>query len=215
MFSRLLPILGPTPRWWMAIWLVPTVTAVGLALAMEYSSLDRLALQPFFDAQTNGFPLRRDWLFDQVFHILGKWVAVATGVGAIVIGVGGWIFERLRPWRWSFIYLALCAGLTTGTVALLKAVTNRFPPWSMLEFGGKLPHTALFEGTPEPFIGGRGFPAGHASGIIAWVSLWFVARSWGVRGPIEWLFPVVTGGLLFGWTQHARGAHFPRTTCGP
>lgn len=191
------------------VWLLPTAAMLSLALAFEYSPLDRMLVRPFFDAGSGGFPLRHHWMFDGLLHVLGKWFVLLTAIIAGLSAIAGWFLPRLRPWRWTLLYMAMCAGLTSGVVAILKAVTNRYPPWSMIEFGGSVPYTPLFSGTPEPFIGGRGFPAGHASGILAWVSLWFVARSWKSDAPAWWLFPVAAGGALFGWTQHVRGAHFP------
>lgn len=207
--ERLSLAQGPRPRWWLLVWLVPTVLILALAVVMEYTPIDRLLVKPFFDGESAEFPLRRHWFFEVVLHTMGKWLVLLCAIGAVLVGVAGWFVVRLRPWRWALIYVAACAGLTSGIVAVLKEVTNRFPPWSIAEFGGKVPYTPLFDGTPEPFTGGRGFPAGHASGILAWVSLWFVARSMRATTPAWWLFPVIAGGVLFGWTQHVRGAHFP------
>lgn len=203
------PLARPSVRWWMLVWLVPAGSAVVLALVLDAMNLDPWSLVPFYDPQRHAFPLRQEWFFATFLHVIGKWVVLLAAIAALLAGIAGWFVVRLRPWRWSLVYLALCAGATSGIVALLKLVTNRFPPWSLDLFGGRIPYTTLFEGTPEPFHHGRGFPAGHASGIIAWVSLWFVARSWGAQGSHGWLFPVLSGGLLFGWTQHVRGAHFP------
>jgi membrane-associated PAP2 superfamily phosphatase len=195
--------------WWLMTWLVPTGIMITAALIMEYSPLDRWLMLPFYDAEHGYFPLRNNWFFSEFLHVFGKWFMLLIASAAAVAGIAGWWVKRLRPWRWSLLYVALCAGLTSGIVALLKAVTNRYSPWSISDFGGPVPYTPLFSGTPEPFHAGRSFPAGHVSGILAWVSLWFVARSLRDDKPNRWLFPVIMGGLLFGWTQHVRGAHFP------
>jgi len=200
--------VGPGRGWWLWWWLIPTVTLIATALAMEYSSVDVLLLQPFYDPLAGGFPLRNHWFFSSVLHTAGKWLVLIAAIIAFVAGVASWWVHWLRAWRWPGIYLALCAGATSGIVGILKAVTNRFPPWSIDLFGGDVPMTPLFAGTPLPFHDGRGFPAGHASGILAWVSLWFVGRAWCAPRLSWWLFPGLAGGLLFAWTQHVRGAHF-------
>ena len=41
--------VGPSRGWWLWVWSIPTVTLIAAALAMEYSSLDVLLLQPFYD----------------------------------------------------------------------------------------------------------------------------------------------------------------------
>jgi len=200
--------VGPGRGWWLWWWLIPTVTLIAAALVLEYSPLDVLLLQPFYDPLAEGFPLRRQWFFSTVLHVGVKWLMVASAIVAFLAFVASWRFDRLRQWRWPGLYLALCAGVTSGVVSILKAVTNRFPPWSIDLFGGDVPMTPLFAGTPAPFHDGHGFPAGHASGAFAWVSLWFVGRAWCSPRLQLWLFPGLAGGLLCAWTQHVRGAHF-------
>ena len=201
-------MIGPSRGWWLWVWSIPTITLIAIALAMEYSPLDVLLLEPFYDPAAGGFPLRNHWFFSKVLHTAGKWLVLVAAIVAFIAGVASWRFQWLRAWRWPGIYVALCAGATSGIVGILKAVTNRFPPWSLDIFGGDVPLTPLFAGTPMPFHDGRGFPAGHASGAIAWVSLWFVGRAWCAPRLSWWLFPGIAGGLLFAWTQHVRGAHF-------
>ncbi len=203
-----LPTTAPGRGWWLRLWAIPTTLLVAVAIAMEYSPLDVALLAPFHDPALKGFPLRSHWFFASVLHTAGKWLVLLTAIGVFLAGLASWRFANLRVWRWPGIYLGLCVAATSGIVGFLKAVTNRFPPWSLDLFGGEVPLTPLFAGTPAPFHDGRGFPAGHASGAFAWVALWFVGRSWYAPRLRWWLFPGLAGGLLFAWTQHVRGAHF-------
>lgn len=199
---------GPSGRWWLALWAAPTAVLLATALALEYSPLDAALSAPFHDAQAGGFPLRHHWFFAKVLHTGAKWLVVIAAVAALIGSLAGWRWQVLRPWRWPGLYLAACVGATTAIVGILKATTNRYSPWSIDLFGGEVPLTPLFAGTPAPFSDGHSFPAGHAAGAFAWVSLWFVGRASRAHHPWLWLLPGVTGGLLFAWTQHVRGAHF-------
>jgi membrane-associated PAP2 superfamily phosphatase len=59
---------------------------------------------------------------------------------------------------------------------------------------------------------GHCFPSGHATAGFAFVSLYFLFRRW--RPPAApWVLLAVCGiGLLFGWAQMVRGAHYPSHT---
>jgi membrane-associated PAP2 superfamily phosphatase len=116
--------------------------------------------------------------------------------------------RRLAKWRGATLYLALCVGIGTGLVAVGKSVTDRHCPREMDVFGGLIPYTRLFEGTPPGYAPGRCFPAGHASGAFSLVGLYFVARARRRPRAGWWLAPAVLLGAAFAVAQQARGAHF-------
>ncbi len=200
---------GPSWRWWAACWGIPTGSLIILAIVLGHSSLDVWLMQPFYDPAVGGFPLRHHWFFAVVLHTTAKWLAVFTPLAACGIFLSSWWWAAARPWRWPTLYLALCAGGTTAVVGIIRETTNHYSPWSMNLFGGQVPWTPLFTGTPAPFIDGHSFPAAHAAGAFAWISLWFVGRHFATGRTWWWLLPGLIGGLLFAWTQHVRGEHFP------
>ncbi|MPN56951.1 hypothetical protein SDC9_204644 [bioreactor metagenome] len=82
-------------------------------------------------------------------------------------------------------------------------------PDQLERYGGDKPYVKVFESYPEgyhPTKRGYGFPAGHASGGFALLSLWFAFET--RRGRLLGL----SAGLALGWTmglyQMAKGAHF-------
>ncbi|MBA3684809.1 MAG: phosphatase PAP2 family protein, partial [Planctomycetes bacterium] len=182
--------------------------AVG-AVALEITDLDARLLGPFYDPALGRFPLRKFWLFQHVLHNGGKYLVVALTALLALTAVAGIRWRRLRAWSAPCAYLVCCVAATTGIVGVLKAVTNRYPPWDLDRFGGKVPYTPLFSGTPAPFTTGHGFPAGHASAAFAFVALYVVARAYGMRRAAWWLAPGLLLGCAFAWVQHVRGAHFP------
>ena len=200
---------GPSWWWWLACWAIPTSVLIALAVVIGHSPLDVLLMQPFHDPVAGGFPLRNQWFFAVVLHTAAKWIAVLTPAAAVLVFSTSWWWAPARPWRWPALYLALCAGVTAAVVGLIRELTNRYSPWAIDRFGGEVPWTPLFAGTPAPFIDGHSFPAAHAAGAFAWVSLWFVGRHLRHGRTWWWLLPGLMGGLLFAWTQHVRGEHFP------
>jgi len=81
-------------------------------------------------------------------------------------------------------------------------------PWDIARYGGQHPYLSLFEYHSEIGRYGKCFPAGHASGGYAFLSLYFFF--WVVRP--EWkkvgLWVGIITGLTFGIVQQVRGAHF-------
>jgi membrane-associated PAP2 superfamily phosphatase len=202
------PEAGPAWRWWLGCWALPTGALVALAVLLGHSPLDLLLLRPFHDAGSGGFPLRHHWFFAVVLHTTAKWLAVAAPLAAAGVFCASWWWRAAQAWRWPALYLALCAGGTAGAVGIVRLLTNRYSPWAIDRFGGEVPWTPLFTGTPAPFVDGHGFPAAHAAGAFAWLSLWFVGRHFRSTSA-WWMLPGLSGGLLFSWTQHLRGEHFP------
>jgi|GEM_PF-158249 len=196
-------------RWWWTHVLLPLGALAAAIAGLECTDLDARALEPFYDSATGRFPLRKFWLFQSVLHEGGKWLVLALTIALAGVAVVGMAVKRWRPWCGPAAYMVTCVALTSGIVGWLKAVTNRYPPWDLDRFGGKVPFTTLFAGTPAPFTDGHGFPAGHASAAFAWVALYFLARAFGVRRPLLWLAPGLLLGGSFAWVQHVRGAHFP------
>ncbi len=202
------PLITDQRRWWLAHLTVPTAIFVLLFVFLEWSDFDRASLRPFFDDELHTFPLRRSALFDDLFHQGGKFAVLGATVALALVALASFRFRRLVAWRVPGFYLVLCVATTTTIVGVLKAVTHRYPPWSLDIYGGKVPDTPLLV-PPPGFDGGGGWPAGHAAAGFAWLALYFVGRHLGAPRGRWWLVPPVLLGILFAWTQHVRGAHFP------
>lgn len=177
-------------------------------LLFELTDLDLAASRPFYDDASQRWLGKDAWWANELLHTGGKWLVVVVASGAIITFALSFRFRRLAEWRGAALYLALCVGIGTGLVAAAKEVTDRHCPRAMEVFGGSVPYTRLFEGTPPGYPPGRCFPAGHASGAFSLVGLYFVARA--RRSPRAgwWLAPGALLGTAFAFAQQARGAHF-------
>ncbi len=94
-------------------------------------------------------------------------------------------------------------------VSALKATTNVACPRSLEQFGGELPYIKVLESYPEmsrPKSRQRCFPAGHASGGFALMSLAFLFNSPRQRR-IAWVSGVLAGWIAGGYKM-AIGDHF-------
>lgn len=177
-----------------------------LILAWDFSGLDMVAARFFGDA--SGFPLREAWWSSRVLHDGGRWVAWAL-FAALLIN----IWKPWTPWldraervRWVLITLA-CAIL----VPSLKRLSSTSCPWDLQVFGGMALYVSHWQsgGGLGP---GHCFPSGHAVAAFAFVSGWFVLRERCPRAARAWLAGVLAAGMLLGFAQLVRGAHFPSHT---
>jgi membrane-associated PAP2 superfamily phosphatase len=181
---------------------------LGGALLFEVTDLDRVASSAFYDSAGGRWVGKDAWWANELLHTGGKWLVVVFATGALVAFALSFRLRRLAEWRGAALYLALCIGIGTGLVAAAKEVTDRHCPREMDLFGGSVPYTRLFEGTPPGYPPGRCFPAGHASGAFSLAGLYFVARARRSPGAGWWLAPAALLGTAFAFGQQARGAHF-------
>jgi membrane-associated PAP2 superfamily phosphatase len=98
--------------------------------------------------------------------------------------------------------------IVPASIAVLKSRSDIYTPHSLVRYQGEKPYHHLFEPLPPgwPPNQGHAFPAGHASGGFALMSLLHLFRKRRQR----WAGLGV--GLVCGWTmgvyQMVKGAHF-------
>ena len=116
--------------------------------------------------------------------------------------------ERLCAWRKPALLIVLSCISVPLLVSFLKAVSGVYSPVDLSPYGGGEPHIGLLDQlwTFGRTAGGRSFPAGHASGGFALVSLCYLPLRPALR---KWLlFAGLVSGWLMGLYQMARGEHF-------
>jgi membrane-associated PAP2 superfamily phosphatase len=154
----------------------------------------------------NGFALRDHWLLTTLLHtgmqrvgwllVLGLCLAVWWPLGSLARLP---VANRLQ--------LASTTLLALLAVSLLKSTSHTSCPWDLAEFGGVAQYAShwslLADGGP-----GQCFPAGHAASGFAFVGGYFAFRRDWPGLARAWLAGAVGVGLLLGWGQQLRGAHF-------
>jgi membrane-associated PAP2 superfamily phosphatase len=165
------------------------------------------------------------WAFEPAAHRFigsgpGEWWAkdlIHSGGGLLIRILGGlviltWLLSyRVKAlWRWRrpLSYVVLSVALGAGLVGLLKEITNVDCPWSLREFGGKVPYVHLLGDRLDTLPRAQCFPGGHSSSGFALFAIYFLllGRS---RKLARWALGIalLVGGL-FAFGQEARGAHF-------
>jgi membrane-associated PAP2 superfamily phosphatase len=191
------------------VWIIAPLLLLLALLAVESTSIDRDVSLWFFDTGTRSFPLRNDFLFDTVLHHWAKYaVILATGVAGILTLLT-WVVPALKPKRKLLLFVVMAMTLAPVAVTSLKQLTDRPCPWDLVEFGGSMPYTPLFQQRNLPHARGLCFPAGHASTGFALMAFYFAAfRERRYRLARALLFLGMLTGLLLGLGRIAQGAHF-------
>ncbi|MBM7013059.1 phosphatase PAP2 family protein [Enterobacter cloacae] len=163
-------------------------------------SLDRWLTGFWYDAATHHFPLQQNPLLDLLNHRLAKYMAIALAVIALVYGA----YRRNA----RLVTAALLMGLGALVVGAMKSMSHHSCPWDLVEYGGKAVSYTLFSAIPADSGPGRCFPGGHASSGFMVMGLFFAF--WRERPRLAWTFVALGAalGLLMGFGQVMRGAHF-------
>ncbi len=190
------------------------VLLIATFVLFEFTRIDLRLQDHFYDFAA------KKWLVDA--HEPTLRLLFYTGPkAAIFIFAGGLIGICLAPeiFRKRFIppgvarreLIVVIATLITAPslIAVGKATTNVFCPYEIHHYDGKFPYRPVCESYPAtdlPAKRGRGFPAGHASGGFALLSLAGLGSS--RRG--RWIGASIGLGLgsLMGAYQMFKGAHF-------
>lgn len=157
------------------------VSLISIIILFELTNLDWF-VQDFFYNFT-----QQEWLLDKnngvlkfIFYIGIKKVLIIFGV-AILISV---IFLRktsiVQKYQRGLILVFISLLIIPAVVAGLKAISNTPCPKSIERYNGSYPNVKVFDNYPKSFKQKhkiRCWPAGHASGGFALLSLFFLFKT--------------------------------------
>jgi len=117
------------------------------------------------------------------------------------------LFPKSAP-RWlnrrQAVYVFVSMALISVTSTQLRAVTHMATPLELTNYGGTFPHLLLFQAKPVGYPC-HGFPAGHASGGLALICLYWAWFNQPYRRLGLWIG--LGFGSVMGLYQIARGEH--------
>jgi len=201
----------PDQRFWLrhAGW--PALLFVLFAIAAAGTGLDESFARAWaFDPVTRQFigggP--GEWWAKELIHTTGG--LLIRILGGILLLTWGLSFRigALQRWRRPAGFVVLSVALGAGAVGLLKLVTNVDCPWSLAEFGGRLPYVHLFADRPDSLPRAQCFPGGHSSSGFALFALYFLTLGRSRKLARVALGVALLVGGVFAFGQEARGAHF-------
>lgn len=195
---------------WHRYWriLLPLLLAPFIAALFEFTTLDQVLIAPFYDAHAHGFPLRGSALLQNLMHFGLKLAVVLVAVAVFGAALLGFLLPQRAHERRRLLWILAAMGLSTALVAMLKTGSAMHCPWDVADYGGYAPFHHLFERPPAGIAPGHCFPGGHASGGFSLMAFYF---AWRDRHPRRARMALAAGwamGMLMGWSQMMRGAHF-------
>jgi len=152
---------------------------------------------------------REDPVFNFIFYDGIKRLIIIFNVLVLIALVVGWKKPFLARYRKGLIIVLLSSIFVPVIVGSFKATTNIPCPKNLEIYGGIYPHTCVWEKYPSTFCNQKKikcWPAGHASGGFALLSLFYLFRK--RRAKIIALSGVMVVGWSMGTYKMLIGDHF-------
>lgn len=161
-----------------------------------------------FDLSGGAWSLKDHFFTETLIHVYGKYLSIVFYLAIIVVLLLSYKNEKIKSYKKGLIYLVISTLLATLLISFLKSITRIDCPWSMSGLGGEQEYEHWIVLLFKVHDGGKCFPAGHASAAYAFFSLYFFARFYFLKYASLVFLVVLTAGIIFGFSQQLRGAHF-------
>jgi len=159
----------------------------------------------------------KTWLLGQesqpykfIFYDGIKKLLIAFAVVLVAVFLSSYKIKSLRGYRQGLLIVILSAAVIPVSVGALKKETNMPCPKGELRYGGFYPRTAVWDSYDENFYlkdyRNKCWPAGHASGGFALLSLFFLFKK--RRHKILSLVLALVVGWTMGIYKMIIGDHF-------
>lgn len=189
--------------------LAPLGAATLLFMLAYTAGLDFTLASALYQMQGESWLLQHHWLTETLLHRHFR------TLNEIVV------LSLLACWLWRHFarkdqskkqqalgVLLLSLLLSFAAVAVLKRLLPMECPWDLQQFGGNSRFWGLFATRPDSVPDNQCFPAGHASIGFAWLALYYYWRELKPQKAWQGLLIGAAAGLLLGFVQQLRGAHF-------
>ena len=145
------------------------------------SDIDIFIQDYFFNYQTHQWILDRELQpYKFIFYDGIKKVLILIAVSFLIALIFFRNTTLIKEYKQGIIIVILSAILIPVMIGGLKKSTNMPCPKNEIHYGGKMPKTALWQRYDEPYKSMdkiKCWPAGHASGGFALLSLFFLFKS--------------------------------------
>jgi membrane-associated PAP2 superfamily phosphatase len=176
----------------------------------ELTTIDLIIQNYFYDFTSLQWALDKNAFVPKLIFYDGiKKAYVALAIGIIIL----LLFFKQQPTilnhKKGLLIVLLALIFVPLLIGFLKAVTNIPCPKDIQHYGGTAPYATLLTGYPNSFVQAHTFkcyPAGHASGGFALMSLFFLFNS--VRAKLIGLLIGLNLGWLTGGYKMLIGDHF-------
>ena len=182
----------------------------GVILLFEFTPLDFWVADHFYDAASGKWLVKHAGQPKLIFYKTPLLLLKISGfvIFAVLLIPHRWLAPRWRLPKRALAVMLLSLVLVPSLVASLKRWTGMYCPQQLVRYGGKQPELHLFERAPEGCcaVRGRCWPAGHASGGFALMSLCALGQT--RRQRLLGVAAGLTAGWIMGGYHMIDGNHF-------
>jgi len=189
------------------LWVIAAISIVWLANA---TTADLTLADRQFDFLNHQFPLKHDFFYETIMHTYAKHALTALWLGLFILAYAPEkpLGYHLSPdTRYQLRWIVLLALLNAIVISCLKHQMPHACPWDATRYGGDITWVPTFT-VHSAAEAGHCFPAGHVTSGV-WLSA--LCLLWLPQAPRKALYMAIAGlsiGLILGWAQQMRGAHF-------
>lgn len=170
--------------------------------------LDQKLATWLFTLQGGQWQWKDAWLAEQVIHRGGRSASIIAGLTVLIAALASRWRSRWLPLHRPLLRLFTSIAVATVVVSLCKRISGMDCPWDLVVYGGSHEFYGVFDPRPAGFVASGCFPAGHSSAGFAWIAMYFLLMDVAPRYRWMGLLSGLVPGIVFGFTQQVRGAHF-------
>lgn len=191
--------------------LITFIILISIFFLFEFTNIDLFVESFFYDNVSNKWMLKhvKGSLLDTVFYTGVKKVIILFTVFILFLYLYSFKASaiKLKEYRSGLLIVWLSVAIVPFVIGLLKATTNVPCPCDSLYFGGNYPYIKALDSMPQEILKKfKCYPAGHASGGFALMSLFFLFKS--RRNKILALTVALTIGWSMGLYKMFLGDHY-------
>ena len=198
------------PLSWKRATLLTLLALAAVLIVAEFTPLDFWVSDHFHDAAGGKWLVKHAGQPKLIFYKTPLLLLKISGfvIFAVLLIPHRWLAPRWRLPKRALAVVLLSLVLVPSLVASLKRWTGMYCPQQLVRYGGKQPVLHLFERAPEGCcaVPGRCWPAGHASGGFALMSLCALGRT--RRQKILGVAAGLAAGWIMGGYHMVDGNHF-------
>ncbi|QFR42610.1 phosphatase PAP2 family protein [Sulfurimonas xiamenensis] len=180
--------------------IVALASLAAIFFLFEFTNIDIFVQNYFYDEVTQKWLLlhQKGTLLDMLFYTGIKKAIIIFGV--FILSLYLYSFkdsaQRLKEYRSGLLIVWLSIAMVPLIVGAIKAVSNVPCPYDCKYFGGEYPYIRVFDSMPQEIVKKfKCYPAGHASGGFALMSLFFLFKERKNR------FIALGVAVLIGWSM--------------
>ncbi|QFR49914.1 phosphatase PAP2 family protein [Sulfurimonas lithotrophica] len=190
--------------------LITTVCLLITLVVFEVTNLDFLVQNQFYNFDTKQWIVdRNDYVLELIFYSGVKKILILFAISILIL----LIFFRqtlfVKEYKKGLLIVLLSGIFIPAVIGGLKNISNTPCPKNIEYFNGKYPNVKVFESYPETFKQEckiRCWPAGHASGGFALLSLFFLFKTH--KNKVYALLLGIVLGWSMGIYKMSIGDHF-------